>query len=276
MSKKIASIVFLAISAAGCSSIKHIYARMFYDFETLETNEKIKYERDAKLLALKAGQHYEDSITKVKKAFNNDFQNPVILYVFSDKERFANFSNGSKGARASGSHEGAYLSPRMQEEIETLPGVITHEFVHTYLQQLMGPRRYSTELPAWFQEGIAVIISEGSGTEGVNKNEVIERMLNGNTFVADNKKNLFSTKHPKNIKSREFYYQGSLFVEHIIERDPGKFLVFIDRLEKKSFNESINEVFQADLYEIWQQFLGGLVEYNKSLNQIGAKDAPPS
>ncbi len=259
--KIITLMVFLVIGTVGCSSVKHIYARMFYDFETLGKNETIKYEKDAKLLALEASKYYVSSITKVEKAFDNNYQAPVMLYVFSDRERFANFSNGSKGARAGGSHEGAYLSPRMLEEIETLPGVIVHEFVHTYLQQLLGPNRYSTELPAWFQEGIAVIISEGAGTEGINKNAVIEKMLTGHTFVADNQKNIFSTKHPTNIKSREFYYQGSLFVEYIIERNPGKFLLFIDILKKKSFNESINEVYQADIYGIWQEFLVELTEY---------------
>lgn len=258
-----ALVVFLVVGATGCSTVKHIYARMFYDFETLENNKKIKYENDAKPLALEAAKYYNKSITTVEKAFNNKFKAPVMLYVFSDRERFANFSNGSRGARAAGSHEGAYLSPRMLEEIDTLPGVIVHEFVHTYLQQFLGPNRYSTELPAWFQEGIAVLISEGSGTEGENKIEVIANMLSGNNFVADNPKNLFTKKHPKNIKSREFYFQGYLFVEYIFEENPDKFLLFIDRLQQKSFNESFNGVFHTDVFEVWRQFLVALAEYNK-------------
>ncbi len=260
-------LILLTLSGiTGCSTAKHLYAQLFYNFETLDTDSSILYEGKSKNTAIESSRYFRNAILKVENEFGGKLQAPIKMYVFTNQKRFANYSNGSIRARAGGSNEGIYISPRMSDELETLPGVIVHELVHTYLLQLMGQQRYRDELPSWFKEGIAVVISKGAGAEGVDLHETIEMMINGNTFSAKNNGDLFYGKHPVGMPSRVFYLQSGLFVQYIRKKKPEIFQRFISYLKTKSFKNAFYEVYGVQIGVYWNEFLSGLAEYNKKIN----------
>jgi len=253
----------MASGITGCSTAKHIYAQLFYEFETLDENRSILYEKNSKSMAIESSKYFQSGISQVEKYFEMKLQFPIKLYIFTNQERFSNYSNASIEARAGGANVGIYLSPRMMDEIETLSGVIVHEIVHSYLMQYLGVQRYRDELPPWFQEGIAVVVSKGAGTEGVDLSETISMMMNGDTFVAKNGGNLYHMKHPVGMPSRVFYLQSSLFVQYISDRDSVLFQRFIRNLRDKSFENAFFEVYEAQVDTYWKEFLNSLAKYNK-------------
>jgi len=256
-------VAFLINGITGCSTAKHIYAKLFYEFEILDEDSRILYENESKNIAIESSKYFRKAILQVEKAFGEKLQTPIKMYVFTNQKRFSNYSNASIHARAGGSSEGVYLSPRMLDEIETLPGVIVHELVHTYLMQYLGTQRYVEELPPWFQEGIAVFISNGAGTEGIDLNETIEMMINGNTFIAKNGGDLYYKKHPVGMPSRVFYLQSGLFVQYIRKKKPKIFQHFINNLKTKSFKDAFYEVYGVQVGAYWREFLSSLAEYNE-------------
>jgi hypothetical protein len=75
------------------------------------------------------------------------------------------------------------LSPTLcAGERARLPGVLTHELSHAHL---FGWRSsvLSARPPSWFTEGLAVMVLDGGGAEGVNDAEAAEAIVKGYAIV---------------------------------------------------------------------------------------------
>jgi len=64
-----------------------------------------------------------------------------------------------------------FLSPRCQRS-NTTAAILTHELSHLHFRQILGSA-YVTGLPGWFQEGLAVFVSDGGGAEPVSRRDAV-------------------------------------------------------------------------------------------------------
>lgn len=75
------------------------------------------------------------------------------------------------------------------------------------------------------------------------------------------------------MKPRVFYMQASLFTKYIWERNPKYFLQFVKKLEAKGFLISFSETYNADVYQIWKEFVNSLSEYNNHFHPASERRA---
>jgi hypothetical protein len=71
------------------------------------------------------------------------------------------------------------LSPRLfSRQPGRLPRILTHELSHVHVAGWMGTLG-TVHLPNWIKEGLAVMVSDGGGAEGVSAAAAREAILQG-------------------------------------------------------------------------------------------------
>lgn len=97
--------------------------------------------------------------------------------------------------------------------------ILTHELVHLHTCQKIGIFRFEGNVPAWFSEGLAVLVSNGAGAEMYTDSAGIDWINEGKCFTPTKKGNLLKTSGKNNIflPSPMFYKQSSLFIAYLQE-----------------------------------------------------------
>lgn len=101
-------------------------------------------------------------ITQIEQKQQAPFTEDIKIFVCASQESFNTLV--PRGIRAKGAMflEKLFLSPRAFET-DRHQGILTHELSHLHMIQTVGGVAYQTGLPVWFQEGLAVFVSEGGG-----------------------------------------------------------------------------------------------------------------
>jgi hypothetical protein len=215
------AVVLLAAWTLGPS----YYARWTYSFLTLPEDSRILYEPGAEDLAQQARSVLTQSIERISAKHRTAFKAPadVRVYVFNDEQRYSRFSN-SRPSRGSSHKSDVYLSPKVRRT-GTLPGILKHELSHVQLQQHLGMRRFTADVPGWFAEGLAVYASEGAGAETVTPMQATAAMRGGSHFIPEDSGSTFSPPVAASygLSNHMYYRQAALFVEYLVNESPAKF-----------------------------------------------------
>ncbi len=241
---------------AGCSLV---YAHLTYDFLPLPENKQIFYEAGAQDLAKLAAAELAISIDKVEKLQFVPFKNrgAIKIYVFNNKNHYANFSNASALTRGSSTTDEVYLSEKLRERINSFPNILVHELSHVHIRQYVGTFKYLTNIPGWFLEGIAVSVSSGGGAENVTQVQGQASIRNAVRFAPDDSGRIIGhkTAHNYGLEPQMYYRQASLFVEYLQKTNPSAFEgSLVDIVSGASFREVWPKHYGHTISELWRSF----------------------
>ena len=251
-----ALISLFTILLAGCSLV---YARLTYDFVVLPQNHQILYEAGAQDLAKLAADELDVSIDKVEKLQFAPFKNreAIKVYVFNDRNHYANFSNASVLTRGSSTTDEVYLSEKLREKIDTFPNILVHELSHVHIRQYVGTLKYITDIPGWFLEGIAVSLSSGGGAENVTEVQAQASIRNAARFAPDDSGRIIGhrTAHNYGLEPQMYYRQAGLFADYLRKTNPGAFEgSLLDILNGASFRDVWPKHYGHTISELWGNF----------------------
>ncbi|MCK5357304.1 MAG: hypothetical protein KAJ48_02815, partial [Elusimicrobiales bacterium] len=128
---------------------------------------------------------------------------------------------------------------------------------HIYQQVgLLGLRN----LPSWFKEGLATLVSDGGGAQSVSKNEAIRLIVKGKHFipVTGGFFGCFNQKSgaDKNLTHHMRYRQYMIFLSFIKNNDEENFKKFLLSIQDgNNLSESIQKVYHTTLDRLWRDFV---------------------
>ena len=254
-----ALLIFSVFLLSGCSS----YARLTYEFQQINTTQKIFYETEAKDIAVLVSKSLPISIDLITKEQYVDFKDIefVKIYIFSSKEHYANFSRSTPKARGSATKNEIYISSIIRKRIETLSPILIHELSHVHLRQYIGTWRYWTEVPGWFHEGLAVKISDGGGAEKITDKQAFSAIKAGKHFIPPEESSLFGHEFASdyNLKPHMYYRQSYLFVNYLINTNPDAFKkVYLSLIEGIKFKDVWISHYGKPISQLWESFLNSV------------------
>jgi hypothetical protein len=251
----------VAITFSGCSLLKTGYAslRSTSDFHPLETDRRVLAEPGAEDLASQAAGILPDAVAAVEKWQYRDFVKPVEIYVCASEDSFVRYT-GLSGQVRGAIVAKLFLSGKLKDPQfnGSMKAILTHELSHLHLQQQLGVYHYNANLPAWFQEGLAVLVSGGGGAENVSEADAVKAILVGRHFTPEAQGSFWFHRSAKSygLEPHMFYRQASLFVKHLKDLSEMRFGLFMLAIEDGGdFGRSFQRLYGVSIEETWQDFV---------------------
>ena len=240
-----------------------IFPRIAYDFIAFDEAHNILYEPGAEDLAQLVAVNLSASLEKVQQAQFVPFKNTdaIKIYVFNDIDRYARFSRASKLTRGSSTTDEVYLSAKLRDKIDTLPGILIHELSHVHIRQYTGTWRYIREIPGWFLEGIGVSTSSGAGAETVSKQDASQYLKDNSALKLQATGGTIRHKyaHDYGLKPHMYYRLSSLYVDYLRQSDPRAFeAAFKDMLQQSSYHDAWSRHYGKSNEVLWREFLASV------------------
>ena len=236
------------------------------EFLSLNQDSRIRYEDGALKFASEIAPYLDTAINTIETK-QGKFKKPVVIYVTKSIDSFSSFCTSNRPvACVIGSR--LFVSPKLLNEKERLPRILTHELSHLQLTQSIGRWNYQTLLPTWFKEGLAVYVSNGGGAEGVSEREAYEAIKQGKTIEPNGSGNLLFQKTASSfgLKTHMFYRQSEMFVKWLHDKNLASYSRLFAVLNSgKTLDEALLSVYGFDIQQAWNEFLGK-IKHNKSVN----------
>lgn len=261
----------LAVSALhGCAVPRALTAvlQSTDDFASLSEEPRVRAEPGAEAFAHRVAPHVAPCVTKVETGHYRQFAQPVVIYACASTHSFSAHS-GATTAPNGAVNKRLFLNPRLFETPERIPRILAHELSHLHLVQQLGFYHNYRNLPDWFKEGLAALVSDGGGVENVSVDEARQALRAGLRFEPVARDGLFRRKtadywfgdkiaEPAK-RQHLFYRQGMLFVGYLRATDEACFRQFLLRVQDGGdFTESVHVAYARNLDELWQMFLAEL------------------
>jgi len=166
----------------------------------------------------------DESVATVERAHGRAFAGPVRVYICATQQSYNARTGDFEQGRARGAvfADCVFLSPRTFDT-NTCREILTHELSHLHFRQHLGSA-YTSGIPGWFQEGLAVYISDGGGAEPVSVHQARVSILSGVSMKPEDVGSRFprmSSGH--GLKHHMFYRQSAMFVEFFAKSRPDAF-----------------------------------------------------
>ena len=224
--------VVIASLLTGCSAMaRAIYLELLplRGFDTLQADQRVHYEPDAKTSAEMLAANYAKTIQQVETKLGGTLQiAPDVYLCASDAcyEKYAFIKEALAEARGRGNL--VLLKARTLEAEGRLLPVFTHELVHAFWFQ---HGVHCT--PRWWTEGLAVESSNGGGAEKILRLLAIQALREGQVFQASDENSCW-TRTPPGLDGMTwpmFYRQSGMFIEWLRLSDPKAFSALLEKLQ---------------------------------------------
>jgi hypothetical protein len=230
----------------------------------LEQDSRIHYEPGAKSYAEAVAKVLPRAMAKIEAEQGAPFGGSFAVAAYADENAYA----AANGQYSTKTNAAAYfsrvtLSPRLwREEPERLEAYLTHELSHEHLWSHLPALAY-LRIPNWFQEGLAVMASDGGGAQRVSIEEARNAIKAGQVIETPDVAGLFnSVKPPAQFTDSDMhrrfhmaYRQAGMFVAHLRDSNPAAFRAFLRRLlSGERFKTAFEASFGASVAENWERF----------------------
>jgi hypothetical protein len=265
----IALMLLVGVSAATVPTVRHIGSGVWNSPDRLPAspeNPQVHYERGGAEYAHAVAALLPGAIARVEAVHGRPFARPVTVGVYVSREAFAT-GNGLGHSRAAGVTFFGHvtLSPILfSAQRQRLPAILTHEMSHAHLQSWISALAY-IQLPNWFKEGLAVMVSGGGGAEFVSEIEARDAIRRGDRIAIDSEgswRNLTGIKFenpsetPNGSRVMMGYRQAGLFVTFLHDRDGAGFTRMMAAvLDGRPFGAAVMAGYGRDLWTLWADFL---------------------
>lgn len=215
----------------------------------LKEDKRIYYEHKAKDKALYIQTILDKQILHIENKQYLPLTKQPKIYIFAKQTTFEKYAVNQKAGGETQGDKRILISPKKQNSIKRLKGLLTHELSHFHLYSYVGLID-GYFLPTWFTEGLAVFVSNGIGGEKVSTNQAIEA-INQKRFFYIEKKN----SKPSYMNPHMFYKQSELFIKYLYNKDKEKFKQFLIKvLKKENFNTSFKTIYTESITNYSKKF----------------------
>ena len=264
---RIIEIIFLLAlltSLAGCGLLKKGYASLksTSDFHPLEAESRVFVEPGAEDLAKQVADYLPEAVRIIEKEQYRAFSKPPEIFVCASEDSFASHTGLSEQVRGAVITK-LFLSGKLRnpEFKKTTRAILIHDLSHLHFQQQLGVYHYHANIPAWFQEGLAVLVSGGGGAERVSEAEAGRELLEGKHFTPEAQGSFWFHRSGRSygLEPHMFYRQCSLFVGYLKTLSEIHFGLFILAIEDGGdFGKSFRSVYGMSIDDMWQDFTTSL------------------
>ena len=256
---KIAAALALVGNLAGCVLLRSSVAALkaTADFVPMGADQRVFAEPGSEDVAAIAANELTDAIATVERAQYRQFKEPVAVYITKDEESFAAFTGVPKEVRGAVIIK-VFLSGGLRKEPDRIKRILIHELSHLHLGQQLGIYGYNAHLPSWFQEGLAVVVSNGGGAEKTSEADAAGAIVAGKGITPEATGSFFFKKFASSygLKPTMFYRQSGMFVAWLRRLDEARFRSFLLTIEEgRGFGYSFKEAFGMSLDKAWGQFV---------------------
>jgi hypothetical protein len=245
-------------TALSCASVDRI-ATVFRStdaFTASADDPRVLYEPGAGALARPVVAALPDAIAEVETATYGPFVVPIRIYVCGTLDCYRRFTGNDRSGGQTNPRHKIFISPKPENTAARVAFVVAHELTHLHLVQRCSTYR-AAQMPSWFNEGFAALVSKGGGAEGVSDAEAARAIVAGWTFTPTTEHG-FSGSHFR-LPPHMFYRQAALFIAYLRARDAGAFRAFILDLEAgKPFAQAFGDRLHSQLIPTWQAFVAQL------------------
>jgi hypothetical protein len=219
----------------------------------------VRFEPGAETMAGEVAATLRGAVRMVEQRLGQPFLSPPAVFVCAKLATYKSYvGNATSGGCVI--NRRLFLSPKPQNTAERIPQLLAHELTHLHVAQRLSLAR-AMRLPFWFNEGLAVFVSDGGGAENVTVPEARQAIADGRVFVPEGNRAFFWRKGPAayHLPAHLFYREAGMFVFDIAMRERERFPAFIKRIEK---GELPDAAYRAEYGETmaaaWARFVGGI------------------
>ena len=246
------------LTAPSCASVTRIVTvfRSTDAFIASPDDPRVLYEPGAEALARPVVAALPEAIAEVEAATYGPFVVPIRIYVCGTLDCYRRFTGSDTSGGQTNPRHKIFISPKPENSAARVPFVVAHELTHLHLVQRCSTYR-AAQMPSWFNEGFAALVSQGGGAEGVSDADAARAIVAGRTFTPTTEHG-FSGSH-FGLPAHMFYRQAALFIAYLRARDGGAFRAFIVDLEAGTpFAQAFGARFHSQLVPTWQAFVAQL------------------
>jgi len=228
-------------------------ARSADRFLALPEDPRVRYEPGAEAMAEEIARALPDAIRAVEERQYRRFREPPRVFVCASLATFGSFGGDVRS--------GAYLargrlffSPKPENTPGRIPRLVAHELSHLHLEEglsLLEKRR----LPPWFEEGLAALVSDGGGAEGVSEEEALAAVASGRAFAPVESGGLLfrRTGAADGLPPHLFYREAEAFLGALRLRDGEAFRRLVAAVEE---GRAVGEAFRSGYGESLEAAFG--------------------
>lgn len=252
----------LAFSSSSCGVVNGglAYFQSLDHFVEYVPDTGVFVEEGAQALAQQVVALLPEAVVRIARQQYRPFSKQINIYVCATSESFSKYSGASAMARGAVFNEKLFISPKARET-KTTKGIIEHELSHLHFQQQVGNSRYASNVPPWFQEGLAVYVSDGAGAERVSIEQAQESIVSGRSFEPNETGSILfpKTAFSFGLKPHMFYRQSALFIRFLKEENEPMFKKLITLLQQDNdFAKAFERAYYKPLTRLWLEFVDTL------------------
>lgn len=253
--------VFFAVILSGCAFSPQ---KLYYVYNGLPKEDFIRHKQIKNIYFEKNGGDFADAVAKIyerdKKqieiSHGFEFRQEHNVFLCVTKECYDKYAVvTAAGAETHYSGE-IILNGRKLIAENRVESILTHELSHAvWYENGVGC------IPRWWEEGLAVLTSNGGGAETVSVDEAVSSIRNGKVFepIGISSCRLFfggdlSKKY--GISWSMYYRQSGMFVGFLRDYDKSAFEATLKRQStNKDVYKSITESYGKSVDELWGEWV---------------------
>lgn len=244
---KLFILIAICTTCIGCASLNRgfSYFRCKDNLTPLKTDKRLLVEPGLDDKGMMISSKLDSAIALVDSFFDNPFAKPIFITLCVTQKSHARHCGDYENSRGMMNWSRIFISP-LAFETKTENSVLVHELTHLHTCQKIGIFRFIGNIPAWFYEGIAVVVSNGAGAEIYSDSAAIDWINKDKCFTPTKNGNLIATSGRNDfaLPFHMFYRQSSLFVLYLMESNHKAFISLLSDIEnKQDFSKSFEKNF---------------------------------
>lgn len=253
------SVATAAVLLAGFTPLRG-YWRSTERFLEFPLDRRVRFEPGMDALAAAVAEALPEALAMVEGQQFRSFAKPVELYLCASPTTLAAFGGpGLAGGLVLGNR--VFLSAAIQNPPERMPRLLAHELSHLQLEQYAGPLGYAWNIPSWFKEGLAVLVSGGGGAEAVTPDAARAAIVAGRTFSPAMTGHLLFENSGRSYGLTEPMWcrQAQLLVRFLRDKDPAAFRRLLVALaDGAPFRRAFAAAYPQGMDKVVAEFRAGL------------------
>lgn len=263
-------IIVAAGTAAAFPAARHLVSALWNSpdrLPSLSENGQVHFEPGAADYARDVSALLPAAIARIETAQGRPFAHPVTVGVYATPEAYV-AANGVGSTQPVGvaAFGRVTLSPALHwPQHRRLPAILTHELSHAHIEGWISAYAFA-QLPNWFKEGLAVMVSDGGGAEFVSVEEARDAIGRGERIAIDDSGSLRTVldgirfeRPPAGVTPSHqivmAYRQAGMFVSFLHDSNPPGFARMMDAiLDGRPFVEAVTAGYQQNVYDLWRKF----------------------
>ena len=255
---KIILLLGVCICFFGCSAINRGLSYFHYkdNLTALKSDKRILIEPGLNERGMIISSKLDSAISLVVSVFGSNFSNPIYITLCKTQESHVKHCGDYMISSGMMNWGRVFISPLAFERKSEIP-VLVHELTHLHTCQRIGIFKFIGNIPAWFTDGLAVVVSNGAGAEDFSDSIAIEWINNGKCFSPVRNGNFIKTSagNEPALPWDMFYRQSSLFVKYLMDSNPKAFQLMLTDIENdKDFEKSFDKNYKNSIQTAMEEF----------------------